>query len=403
MRYRNLLALLAVLFSAFMSEAALSADYFWQVQGQDYTSAPTPSASCAIYAQGVDYPGGNNVGVNFVNTKQYVCSISPKNGPGGVNVFVWRLGDSCSPGSSESAETGLCMPPSDGECKTRDPYTKTIQFSCSLGGCVLDTNAEIKEHCVYESGTPENCTATSCEVKMTPAGNDDTSDNSENPDQDIQDYLDELAKQFKCEKTANGTIGCTGSQTSPPDIDPDDKCPPGYSWTGTTCVKTDGNGNQNPGTPGGGTGGNNGGGTGGGDGGSNPGTGGDGGGDGGNNGGSGGGDDGNGGGDPKEKLEKPKAGNFNDANDEWDARLKESKDKFKEKVEKLTTEFKGVLNLNLGEGAGKLPCYQFTITAFVKPVNIDLCTEKYSDPLSYLRYILLAIAGLIAGFVILRK
>lgn len=96
----------------------------------------------------------------------------------------------------------------------------------------------------------------------------------------------------------SGNLGGTGPSLSepnqPPVTDPpsdpnDPGCPKGYSWSGTTCVKTptdptDPTGPKDPGGDGGGTGGGDGGGTGGGTG-------------GGGDGGTGGGDGGTGGGD----------------------------------------------------------------------------------------------------------
>ncbi|QOF84668.1 hypothetical protein IG194_29815 [Pseudomonas sp. ADPe] len=146
-----------------------------------------------------------------------------------------RSGDSCPSGTVFNGLTGVCDPPTDGECLAKSLYTKTIQYSFADGSAVLGLDADIKDGCIYEPGEPKNCTDTQCEVEMKPVGNNVMSDNSGNPDQDLQDYLDELAKQFKCEHVANGTVGCSAAETTPPDIDPDDKCPDGYSWSGTAC------------------------------------------------------------------------------------------------------------------------------------------------------------------------
>jgi len=216
---------------------------------------------------------------------------------------VARAGDACPGGYSYDASItngkSQCLPPPDAQCRLENPYVKVVQFAFAAdGSVVLDIDSEIKNGCIYEPGMPENCTDAKCDIPMTPVGNDDPTDNTENPTDDLQKYLDELAKKFDCVKTANGNVGCTNAQQTPPDIDPDDKCPKGYSWSGTTCIATPGGPaeNNNSGSGGGGNnGGNNGGGSSGGDNGGNNGGGNggdDGGGDGGNNG--GGGDDGDG-------------------------------------------------------------------------------------------------------------
>lgn len=186
---------------------------------------------------------------------------------------ISRVGSSCKAGYTYNSATGVCAPPSDAECRLRDPYTKVFQFAFINGAVVLQLDSEVKDGCIYDVAEPKNCTDTQCDVEMSPVGNDDMSDNTDNPTQDLQDYLDELSKKFDCVKTPNGTVGCSNSETTPPDIDPDNKCPPGYSWSGTSCFSTPGgpadhdNSGPEPCTSNCGTtgGGDNGGGTGGGD------------------------------------------------------------------------------------------------------------------------------------------
>ncbi|WP_167523233.1 hypothetical protein [Pseudomonas denitrificans (nom. rej.)] len=318
----------------------------------------------------------------------------------GAVLSASRLGDGCATGKTYNTQTGECevTKPTDAECKTRGNYTKSIQFSYTDGGAVLELDPEIKDGCVYEPGTPDSCDDNVCTVDMIPVGNDDMSDNPDNPDQQLQDYLDELAKKFECTKTANGTVGCTGAQTTPPDIDPDDKCPDGYSWSGSACFPTTGGGNENPDNPGGNTGGGDSGNNGG-DGGTNPGTGnGDGGGS--TGGGTGGGDGGTNGGDgPKESLAQPKQGNWDDALTTWEAKVAEAKKEFSEKIKENADQLKGVFDLNLGEGGGKLPCDTFVVWK----KTVSLCFTPYEEKLSYLRYALMFMASVLAAFVILKE
>ncbi|NMZ58166.1 hypothetical protein [Pseudomonas nitroreducens] len=320
---------------------------------------------------------------------------------------TYRYGTECVAPKVYNSATGACddpPAPSDDDCKTRDPYTKIVQFSFVDGQAVIPVDPEIKDHCIYEPGEPQNCTATQCEFDMSPSGNDDPSDNADgtDPEKSLQDYLDDLAKKFDCVKTVNGYIGCTNAQQTPPDVDPDHRCFPGYSWSGTTCVATPGGPAENNNSGSGSGGGNNGGGNNGGgsDGGTNPGTGsGEGGGDGGNTGG-GGGDDGSDGGDgPTEELEQPKQGSWDEALKEWDAKVEEAKDTFRDKIKTNADQLRGVFDLNLGEGGGKLPCDTFTVWK----KSVSLCFTAYEEKLSYLRYALMFMASVLAAFAILKE
>lgn len=395
---RQALLLLALL--AGFSSSAFAEDYYWyMVDGDRY---PSPQAACDGYvAKGYPTTGLRNaVAQPYVlpmdDKISFRCVFYNQLGETYGRLPLSRGGNTCS--GSYDTNTGVCTRPTDAECKTRDNYTKTIQFSYTDGGAVLELDPEIKDGCVYEPGTPDSCDDNVCTVDMIPVGNDDMSDNPDNPDQQLQDYLDELAKKFECTKAANGTVGCTGAQTTPPDIDPDDKCPDGYSWSGSACFPTTGGGNENPDNPGGNTGGGNGGNNGG-DGGTNPGTGGeDGGGDGGGN--AGGGDGGTNGGDgPKESLEQPKQGSWDEALETWTAKVDEAKEAFRDKIQENADQLKGVFDLNLGEGGGKLPCDTFVVWK----KTVSLCFTAYEEKLSYLRYALMFMASVLAAFVILKE
>ncbi|MED5608359.1 hypothetical protein VV867_11750 [Pseudomonas sp. JH-2] len=333
-----------------------------------------------------------------VRSTDGACYI--KTNDGAVSpVWVKKVG-TCEEINVYNSQTGECKV-SDGYCLAQSAYTKKVQFSFSDGATVFALDPDIKDGCIYEPGEPKNCTETSCDVEMKPVGNDDMSDNSGNPDRDIQDYLDELAKNFKCEKTENGTVGCTNAEQTTPDVDPDDKCPDGYSWSGTACFPTTGNGNENPdggGSSGGGSssGGGDGGSSGGGSGGEGAGEG-DGSSSGGGGGNNGNGDDGTDDG-LTNSLEEPKAGNWDGANSEWDERLEQAKAELKEKVRQNTEALKGVFDLNLGTGGGSLPCDSFTL--FGRPMS--LCFDSYTDTLAGMRNALLLVASVIAAFVILK-
>ena len=283
--------------------SAYSSEYIWTTtswSGNTY-SGPSPFSACAQIPYDNQFVFDH---LDRISDTQFRCvALRVSDGAIHSGMSAIRSGDSCPSGTVFNGLTGVCDPPTDGECLAKSLYTKTIQYSFADGSAVLGLDADIKDGCIYEPGEPKNCTDTQCEVEMKPVGNNVMSDNSGNPDQDLQDYLDELAKQFKCEHVANGTVGCSAAETTPPDIDPDDKCPDGYSWSGTACFPTNGGGNENPDNPTpGGDGGSSGGGSTGGSGGDGGSTGGDGSGDG-SSGGGGGGNDGDDGDDKEPGVE----------------------------------------------------------------------------------------------------
>ncbi|WP_430318745.1 hypothetical protein [Pseudomonas nitroreducens] len=392
MRHILLIVLLFLSFSA-------SADYYWTISG---TGGQWPSAAAACQAV---YPRFKRADMAANGrSAQCVYRYGDNDDRDYLYTSTYRNGTACTPPKVYNTATGACDDPpvpSDDECKTKPTYTKIVQFSFVDGQAVIPVDPEIKDHCIFEPGDPKNCTSTQCEFDMSPSGNDNPADNTDgtDPEKSLQDYLDDLAKKFDCVKTANGYVGCSNAQQTPPDVDPDDRCFPGYSWSGSTCVATPGgpasNNNSGSGSGGGtnpGTGGGDGG-----DGGTNPGTGGgDGGGDGGDNGGGGGDDDG--GGDPKEKLEEPKAGSWTDALKEWDGKVTEAQKEFKEKIKQNADSLKGVFDLNLGEGGGALPCDSFTVWK----TSVSLCFTPYEDKLVYLKYALMFMASVLAAFIVLK-
>ncbi|QTR01035.1 permease [Pseudomonas aeruginosa] len=224
------------------------------------------------------------------------------------------------------------------------------------------------------------------------------------------------------------TFSQTGDSLNPPDTpntdpsDPNDPgCPPGWSWSGTTCVKTptnptdptdpttpggdgggDGGGNNNGGGNDGGTG-NGGDGSGGGDG--------NGGGDGSGDGdGSGTGGDGNGTCDPEKEncstgpegpggeLKEPTPGTWDDAIATWEKKVEDAKQELKTKVKANVDQMKGAFDLNLAEGGGQLPCEPMTIWG----KSYSLCISDYAGQLSSLRVALLLMAALIAALILLK-
>ncbi|HBP5036355.1 TPA: permease [Pseudomonas aeruginosa] len=230
------------------------------------------------------------------------------------------------------------------------------------------------------------------------------------------------------------TFSQTGDSLNPPDTpntdpsDPNDPgCPPGWSWSGTTCVKTptDPTDPTGPSTPGGdgdgdgggdgnGGGNNNGGGNDGGTGNGGDGSGGgdgNGGGDGSGDGdGSGTGGDGNGTCDPAKEncstgpegpggeLKEPTPGTWDDAIATWEKKVEEAKNELKTKVKANVDQMKGAFDLNLAEGGGQLPCESITVWGKSYP----FCVADYAEQLSHLRLALLLMAALIAALILLK-
>ncbi|MBY9845135.1 attachment protein, partial [Pseudomonas aeruginosa] len=225
------------------------------------------------------------------------------------------------------------------------------------------------------------------------------------------------------------TFSQTGDSLNPPDTpntdpsDPNDPgCPPGWSWSGTTCVKapTDPTDPTDPTTPGGdgggdgnGGGNNNGGGNDGGTGNGDGSGGGDGNGAGDGSGdgdGSGTGGDGNGTCDPAKEncstgpegpggeLKEPTPGTWDDAIATWEKKVEEAKKELKTKVKANVDQMKGAFDLNLAEGGGQLPCESMTIWG----KSYSLCISDYAGQLSSLRVALLLMAALIAALILLK-
>lgn len=230
--------ILLFVFLSLISGISAAADYYWvldmngSIMPEHYQ---TGMEACSSLNQRLAGNGRTYYGKTTSNT-----SVDCFDQVGSTRYASRRMGTSCPAGTTEDPDTGFCLPPSDAECRTKNPFDVRIQFSMTADGVVFSADPKVVDHCVFEPGEPKGCTDVYCDVPYTPVGNDVMGDNSDDPQQDMQDYLDELAKQFDCQKTNNGTVGCSNSQTTPPDIDPDNKCPNGYSWSGTSCFATPG-------------------------------------------------------------------------------------------------------------------------------------------------------------------
>ncbi len=329
---------------------------------------------------------------------------------------LFRKGDQCANADDTyNASTGICEPPPK-ECKEGELFPAKGPDSpvVTSGG----------RNYVGDGGAPSACYQ-SCEY----GGNPSPASCYLVKGSTTTGFCNYILKGTGQSCGADSyTFAQTGDSLNPPDTpntdpsDPNDPgCPPGWSWSGTTCVKTptDPTDPTDPTTPGGdgdgnGGGNNNGGGNDGGTGNGGDGSGGgdgNGGGDGSGDGdGSGTGGDGNGTCDPAKEncstgpegpggeLKEPTPGTWDDAIATWEKKVEDAKKELKTKVKANVDQMKGAFDLNLAEGGGQLPCESMTIWG----KSYSLCISDYAGQLSSLRVALLLMAALIAALILLK-
>ncbi|HGP4210366.1 TPA: attachment protein [Pseudomonas aeruginosa] len=419
--------LLAVLL--FWSSAASAAPYVWNLVGY---SVNKPSAAAACEAARVIADRSSDwhfieTHVASLNGRKGFCYIKyversrPENIKECSNCDDWalyRTGDSCAnPDDQYNESTGACEPPPE-ECKEGELFPAKGPDSpvVTSGG----------RNYVGDGGAPTACYQ-SCEY----GGNPSPASCYLVKGSTTTGFCNYILKGTGQSCGADSyTFSQTGDSLNPPDTpntdpsDPNDPgCPPGWSWSGTTCVKTptDPTDPTDPTTPGGdgggdgnGGGNNNGGGNDGGTGNGGDGSGGgdgNGGGDGSGDGdGSGTGGDGNGTCDPAKEncstgpegpggeLKEPTPGTWDDAIATWEKKVEEAKQELKTKVKANVDQMKGAFDLNLAEGGGQLPCESMTIWG----KSYSLCISDYAGQLSSLRVALLLMAALIAALILLK-
>ncbi|WP_230964887.1 attachment protein [Pseudomonas aeruginosa] len=421
--------LLAVLL--FWSSAASAAPYVWNLVGY---SVNKPSAAAACEAARVIADRSSDwhfieTHVASLNGRKGFCYIKyversrPENIKECSNCDDWalyRTGDSCAnPDDQYNESTGACEPPPE-ECKEGELFPAKGPDSpvVTSGG----------RNYVGDGGAPTACYQ-SCQY----GGNPSPASCYLVKGSTTTGFCNYILKGTGQSCGADSyTFSQTGDSLNPPDTpntdpsDPNDPgCPPGWSWSGTTCVKTptDPTDPTDPTTPGGdgdgggdgnGGGNNNGGGNDGGTGNGGDGSGGgdgNGGGDGSGDGdGSGTGGDGNGTCDPAKEncstgpegpggeLKEPTPGTWDDAIATWEKKVEEAKKELKTKVKANVDQMKGAFDLNLAEGGGQLPCESMTIWG----KSYSLCISDYAGQLSSLRVALLLMAALIAALILLK-
>lgn len=284
------LSMACLLPSLFFARGVNAEQFYWvvaspsAVAGGSYSS---PSSACAVV---FDYYKPTTNWIKSVepvrrNDTVFDCFARGTNASGSAqsgNIgVISRRGESCQPGAEYDSAAGVCKEPPK-ECEIGVPnlfrssnypiivingknMVPSSPPSGCLSGCAYEADSSRPTSCYR---TPGSTTEGFCNYTLKSNGQNCSAD--------------------------SGNLGGTGPSLSepnqPPVTDPpsdpnDPGCPKGYSWSGTTCVKTPTD-PTDPTDPGG-----DGGGTGGGDGGDGGGTG------GGGDGGTGGGDGGTGGGD----------------------------------------------------------------------------------------------------------
>ncbi|MBR7206832.1 hypothetical protein KB219_34570, partial [Pseudomonas aeruginosa] len=268
--------------SLFFAQGVSAEVFWWQVNGIDsLRDKPfgSPGEGCsAVLAYFQSQGSGYSFTFNYLRRNSDVifsCSLKRLDQGefvGEVGASIGRYGDTCPTGTEYDAAVGECKSPPK-ECEVGTPNLfrssnypiivingKNTVPSSPPSGCLSG--------CAYEadSSRPQKC--------------------FRSPGSETEGFCNYLLKTTGQNCSADsGNLGATGpslDDPSTPDPDPnpdpnDPGCPKGYSWSGTTCVKTPTDptdptdpkdpGGDGGGTGGGGTGGGGDGGTGGGDGG----------------------------------------------------------------------------------------------------------------------------------------
>ncbi len=411
----RLLSLLGLLVSLLWHSLASAELYQWKITfgASPYAFFPSYAAACQSYFD--TWSPEYRKTMNRVNDRWVQCIVHI-----GVNSYstdAVLTGDSCPPEQELDPADGACKPPPE-ECKEGELFPAKGPDSpvVTSGG----------RNYVGDGGAPTACYQ-SCEY----GGNPSPASCYLVKGSTTTGFCNYILKGTGQSCGADSyTFSQTGDSLNPPDTpntdpsDPNDPgCPPGWSWSGTTCVKspTDPTDPTDPTTPGGdgdgdgnGGGNNNGGGNDGGTGNGGDGSGGgdgNGGGDGSGDGdGSGTGGDGNGTCDPAKEncstgpegpggeLKEPMSGTWDDAIATWEKKVEEAKKELKTKVKANVDQMKGAFDLNLAEGGGQLPCEPMTIWG----KSYSLCISDYAGQLSSLRVALLLMAALIAALILLK-
>jgi hypothetical protein len=106
---------------------------------------------------------------------------------------------------------------------------------------------------------------------------------------------------------------------------------------------------------------------------------------------------------PTKQLIGKASQGFGEAEAEWQTKIDAGRQQLDGLINQYSALFSGAFDLNMGTGGGGLPCLDTPISALGQNANIKICPADYEDQLVYLKYILLACATILAGFIILRN
>ncbi|GLF19165.1 hypothetical protein VNPA131289_58570 [Pseudomonas aeruginosa] len=104
------------------------------------------------------------------------------------------------------------------------------------------------------------------------------------------------------------------------------------------------------------------------------------------------GGDGSGGGG----LKEPKQGSFDKTIKEYDDAIAKAQKDFQELQGKFESVLASKFDIHLGTGGGALPCWDFTALG----QRFDVCLTEYAKELSVIRYVVLFIAAMLAGWIV---
>ncbi len=104
------------------------------------------------------------------------------------------------------------------------------------------------------------------------------------------------------------------------------------------------------------------------------------------------GGDGSGGGG----LKEPKQGSFDKTIKEYDDAIAKAQKDFQELQGKFESVLASKFDIHLGTGGGSLPCWDFTALG----QRYDVCLTQYAQELSVIRYVVLFIAAMLAGWIV---
>ncbi|MFB4368023.1 MULTISPECIES: virulence factor TspB C-terminal domain-related protein [unclassified Pseudomonas] len=229
-------------------QVGFAKDYYWLLDGVEYSSAQ--AACSAYYAQNPASKAGYGEGVIssknpvMLNPNQIRCNWKgyPKANPNFTisgAITVSRAGDSCPPDHTYNPATGECEPPPP-DCSTASPGI----FKSPPAGVINSNGANY-----VATRSP----GTVCYNQCSYSTSDRASSCFLTPGSKTEGYCNYIgnATGENCNEPDH-PLGAPGDPLNPPDTpdvppsDPNDPgCPPGYGWSGTTCVKnpTDDGGN----------------------------------------------------------------------------------------------------------------------------------------------------------------